>query len=159
MAFLVCAVILFVLGVLIGQRAGSELGAKAVTKRDYWLANAGVALGGAIAVAVFGLLTLVLLEALAFGFIAGGIVGLKLAFGESVGFWKAHDRFYNVNRRHREAAEKGTGEKRRRARRRGEEPPAVISVTPDGPATNPPQAADEEGGQRTGDAPASGKRS
>lgn len=60
--------------------------------------------------------------------LAGTIVGLKLAFGESVGPWKVIDRLLNVNRSHRKAAENGTGEARRARRKTGEKAPDLISV-------------------------------
>lgn len=128
MAFFIASAVLLVLGILIGQRVGSELGQRAETSKQYWLWNLAVVAGGIVAIAVLGLMTLVLFEAVALGFIAGGVVGLKLAFGESSGPWKAHDRFYNVNKGHQEAAKGGKGAARRRRRRTGEAAPDLISV-------------------------------
>ena len=130
MAFFICSAVLLVLGVLIGYRIGSELGGRAESTRQYWACNVGIAAACVLAIAVLGLVGLVLFEAVALGVLAGGVAGLKMAFGESAGPWKSHDRYFDVNRSHREAAG-GKGAERRARRRRGEAPPDVISVAGD----------------------------
>ena len=73
-----------------------------------------------------------MLYAIDLGLLVGCIAGLKMGFGESTGPWKVLDRFFNVNRAHREAARTGAGEARRRRRRNHEKAPDLISVA--GPA-------------------------
>ncbi len=125
-AFLICALLLFAFSVYIGFLIGNNVGMRAVTRADYWKMN-----GAAIIIAVllsFILAAVPLFYAVDVGLLAGAIVGLKMAFGESVGPWAVHDKVFNVNKGHREAAEKGTGEQRRRRRATGEDAPELISV-------------------------------
>ncbi len=125
-AFLICALLLFAFSVYIGFLIGNNVGMRAVTRADYWKMN-----GVAIIIAVllsFILAAVPLFYAVDVGLLAGAIVGLKMAFGESVGPWAVHDKVFNVNKKHREAAEKGTGEQRRRRRVTGEDAPDLISV-------------------------------
>ena len=114
-AFIVCSLLLFAFSVYIGFLIGNTVGVRAVTRADYWKMN-----GAAIVIAVF--------YSVDVGLLAGAIVGLKMAFGESVGPWAAHDKAFNVNRSHRETAEKGCGEERRRRRASREDAPDLISV-------------------------------
>ena len=126
-AFLICSLLLLLFGVYIGFIIGSNVGERAVTKADYWKMNAA-----AIVVAVllgFILAGLPLFYGGVIGLLAGCIAGLKMAFGESTGPWRALDKMFNVNRSHRETAEKGTGEERRRRRKAGEAAPDLISVS------------------------------
>ncbi len=147
MAFVICSGILLVLGVLIGNRAGAEAGERASSTRQYWLLNLAVLAALVIVIAVLGLFQLLLFEALAMGLAVGAIAGLKFGFGESVGPWKTFDRYFNVNRAHRDAASSGAGERRRARRRAGEAPPDVISVAPE--ADDGREAAsDAPGGKR-----------
>lgn len=125
-AFLICALLLFAFSVYIGFLIGNNVGMRAVTRADYWKMNAA-----AIIVAVllsFILASVPLFYAVDVGLLAGAIVGLKMAFGESVGPWAVHDKMFNVNKEHRETAEKGVGEERRRRRATGEDAPNLISV-------------------------------
>lgn len=104
----------------------------AITKRDYWLCNLAVVV---IAVLLFAFIPVPLIQVLVVGLLAGSIAGLKMSFGESTGPWKVLDRFLNVNKAHRETAERGTGEARRRRRKTGEAGPDLISVEAKGANT------------------------
>lgn len=126
MAFIILFILLFAFSTFVGFQVGTPLGERAQTTADYWKMNAG-----AIVAAV--LLTLVcssmpLLWAAIIGMLAGAIAGMKMSFGESVGPWKAHDEFFNVNKEHRRAAEEGAGERRRAAKRAGKDVPELIST-------------------------------
>lgn len=127
-AFAICWVLLVIFGIVIGHKMGSEYGVKLVTSREYWIANAACFVLCILGVALVGILGLPLLNGLVLGLMAGGIVGLKMSFGESVGAWAKHDKFFNVNKRHRDVAQEGTGEERRRRRREGADEPQLISV-------------------------------
>ena len=128
-AFIICFALIFVFSMYIGFTLGTWVGERTETARSYWLWNlAGVAV--AVAVTPF-LAALPLLFATPLGLLAGFIAGLKMGFGESVGPWAVLDRFFNVNRAHRQTTERGTGAARRRRRRRGEAAPDVISVASD----------------------------
>lgn len=129
MAFIILFILLFAFSTFVDFQVGTSLGERAQTTADYWKMNAG-----AIVAAV--LLTLVcssmpLLWAAIIGMLAGAIAGMKMSFGESVGPWKAHDEFFNVNKEHRRAAEEGTGERRRAAKRAGKDAPELISTVGD----------------------------
>lgn len=124
--FVICSLLLLFFGLYIGFTIGNSVGERAVTKADYWKMN-----GVAVIVAVllsFILASVPLLYGAVIGGLAGCIAGLKMSFGESAGPWKWLDRFLNVNRSHRETAEKGGGEAYRRRRRTGEKGPDLISV-------------------------------
>lgn len=143
-AFVVSFAVLGVLGILIGFRLGTELGERAVTAGEFWGMNAALLAGGIVLGALIGAAGLVLLEAVPVGIIAGGLTGLKMAFGESVGPWKFVDRFFNINKAHQRAAASGAGAARRRRRAEGADEPDLISVGGDAPKT-----ADPAGGKRT----------
>ena len=69
---------------------------------------------------------------LVIGLIGGTVAGMKMGFGESVGPWKAHDRYFRVNKdqlRRSENSERA--EAVRRARRDGTPEPELISVVDD----------------------------
>lgn len=125
-AFALVFILLFLFSVYIGFLLGTAAGEHAVTTADYWKMNAA-----AIIIAVlasFVLAGLPLFFSVIVGLLGGAIFGMKMAFGESSGPWKWHDRAFNVNKGHREAAEQGKGEARRKRRRTGEKAPDLISV-------------------------------
>lgn len=140
-AFIISFAVLFVFSVYLGFSVGNALGARAVTEREYWRWNIIAIVACVLATAV--LTTLPLLYAVPLGLLAGAIVGLKMGFGESVGPWAFIDRFFNINRAHRETAERGTGEARRRRRRTGEAAPDVISVDMHGQAGGQAKASED----------------
>lgn len=125
-AFIICFLLLFVFGIYLGFTIGQAAGKKAVTAADYWKQN-GIAVAVTV-VASFVLAGVPLLYGIAIGLLAGFIVGCKMAFGESVGPWRKHDEVFNVNRAHRERAERGGGDERRRRRRQGDPGPDLIST-------------------------------
>ncbi len=127
-AFVVCWVVLLVFGVTVGYKLGVDAGEKALTSRDYWLRNLAALGIGIFVVALFGLIGLSLLQSVAYGAIAGSLTGLKLGFGESVGPWRKHDEFFNVNKRQRAATDSGKGAARRRRKHTGEDEPQLMSV-------------------------------
>ena len=141
LAFIICFLLLLAFGVYIGFLVGNWGGERAVTAREYWAYNILAVAGCALLV---GLVALpVMLYAVPLGFLPGCITGLKMGFGESSGFWKPIDRFFNINRAHRETAERGTGAARRQRKRSGEAAPDVISVADRTPG------ASAHAGQRT----------
>lgn len=87
-----------VLGILIGWKVGSVWGASAPDDRRYWLRNLAVVLAGTVLSAVVSLIGLPTLAGLCIGLIGGGITGLKMGYGKSVGIWQKHDRLFRVNR-------------------------------------------------------------
>lgn len=131
-AFAVIYLLIFCFAIYIGFLLGDGWGKRIVAERAYWLCNAGMIVF-AVLVATLVPSTVVLLGAM--GMLAGGIAGLKMGFGESVGPWKWLDKFMNVNRRQRKVAEKGTGEAYRRRRKTGEAGPDLISVDEKGPSS------------------------
>lgn len=128
-AFLICSLLLLLFGVYIGFLIGSNVGERAVTKADYWKMNAAAIIITVLLAFIFA--GLPLLYGAIIGLLAGCIAGLKMAFGESTGPWRALDKMFNVNRSHRETAERGGGEERRRRRKEGAPAPDLISVTED----------------------------
>lgn len=125
----VVALLLFFFGIVTGAGIGDRLAPRCVTRREYWLANAGILLVGAVLSALVLLSTLTMLVGLVIGLMAGSVAGLKMAFGESVGPWKAHDRFFRVNKDQLKRSEHGErAEAVRRARRDGTPEPELISV-------------------------------
>ncbi|WP_195839228.1 hypothetical protein [Parafannyhessea umbonata] len=128
-ALAIVAIMLMLLGIVIGARIGSELARGCVTKREYWMANLKIVLVGVLASAVIGFTRLILLAGIPIGAMAGAIATLKMDFGESVGPWKFHDRVLGVNKDQLRRAESGNAEAVRRARRDGTPMPEVISVS------------------------------
>lgn len=127
LAFIICFVLLFMFSIYIGFLIGEEGGARLLTNRGYGLANLGILVVCALATAFIPWPAM--LYATPLGLATGALLGLKMGYGESVGPWKLLDRFFNVNRRHRETAQTGTGAAARRRRARtGEEEPDLISV-------------------------------
>lgn len=129
-AFYICTLLLFFFGLYIGFILGNNIGERAVTKADYWKLNAAAIIVAVLMSFVFA--GLPLLYGAIVGLLAGFIAGAKMAFGESTGPWRWLDRFLNVNRAHRETAERGVGEERRRRRKEGGEGPDLISVADSG---------------------------
>lgn len=126
-AFILLALVLFIFAIYIGFLCGQWACEKrVVTKRDYWIANFAGAAAVVLLTWVFTLLPLIQFAPV--GWLGGFIAGLKMSFGESVGFWKKHDEVLNVNAKHRAAAKDGMGEERRRARREGASERQLISV-------------------------------
>ena len=97
-ALAIVAIMLMLLGIVIGARIGSELARGCVTRREYWMANLKIVLVGVLASAVIGFTRLILLAGIPIGAMAGAIATLKMDFGESVGPWKFHDRVLGVNK-------------------------------------------------------------
>ena len=94
-----------VLGLLIGYRVGSVLGARAETDRSYRIRNVLVVLVGIVLSAIVSAIGFLSLGALALGLMGGAIAGLKMGYGKSVGMWERHDRAFRVNADHVAAAE------------------------------------------------------
>jgi hypothetical protein len=132
-ALAIVAVMLFLLGIIIGVRIGSELAKGCVTKREYWIANLKILVGGVLVSALIGLTGFTLVAGIPIGAMAGAIASLKMDFGESVGPWKFHDKAFRVNKDQLRRAQDGNAEAVRRARRDGTPMPEVISVADDSP--------------------------
>ena len=131
----VIVLLFFGFGIVTGFGVGERLAARLVTRREYVLANAATLLVGALAVALSCLTPGAVLIGLALGLMGGVVAGLKMGFGESVGPWKAHDRFFRVNKDHLRRSENGgQAEAARRARRDGGPEPELISVQQDAPS-------------------------
>lgn len=141
-AFIISALVLFVFCLYMGFTVGSYVGKRAVTSREYWKYNIIGVLGAVLLTALVAALPLLMVAPL--GLLGGWIAGLKMGFGESVGPWKLHDKAFNVNRGHRETAEKGTGEARRRRARTGEKAPDLISVSGDAADSSRRGGSDEK---------------
>lgn len=139
-AFIILFVILLIFSIYLGFTIGSHWGASALTTRGYWLRNL---LAVVICIVATAVLTLVpLLSAVPVGFLGGCLTGLKMGFGESAGPWKRVDRFFNVNKAHRDAAKRGSGAARRRRARAKEPEPDLMSVS-DGAGQGTSSSADE----------------
>jgi hypothetical protein len=127
-AIAIVGLLLAVFGIVIGMRIGEELAGRCTTNKDYWLSNLAVFLVGTLVSALVWATGLVVLALLTIGVIAGGIAGLKFGYGESVGPWKAHDRFMRVNKDQIKNNETGSARRRRERRAAGEPEPELMSV-------------------------------
>ncbi len=117
-AVFITALLLAILGILIGFRIGQQWAPRAESKRQYWVFN-GIAYAVCIVVSAFiAALGLVVLVFAVIGILGGIIAGLKYGYGDSVGPWKKVDTMMGVRNRHRE----------REGMREGEEEPELISV-------------------------------
>lgn len=128
-SFIVLSVLLFLFSVYLGFQIGCWAGDQAVTSRDYWKMNIAVVVIGVVGSVIIS--SLPLLYSAVIGLLAGCIVGMKMAFGESTGPWRFLDRALNINRSHRETAKRGTGDARRARKKTGEKAPDLISVEGD----------------------------
>lgn len=128
-SFIVLSVLLFLFSVYLGFQIGCWAGDQAVTSRDYWKMNIAAVVIGAVGSVIIS--PLPLLYSAVIGLLAGCIVGMKMAFGESTGPWRFLDRALNINRSHRETANRGTGDARRARKKTGEKAPDLISVEGD----------------------------
>ena len=126
-AFIICFIVLLIFSIYMGFTVGSWAGQRAVTTRDYWKYNIVAIVGCVVVTALISWVPL--LYAVPLGALGGGIAGLKMGFGESVGPWVVHDRVFNVNRKQREATQHGGGEDRRRRKREGAPAPDLMSVS------------------------------
>ena len=131
-AGLIFALMFLLFGTVTGVGVGERLVVRCVTKREYVIANVIVLLVGAFACAVAMLTPFPVLVVLVIGLIGGTVAGLKLGFGESVGPWRAHDRYLRVNKDQLRRSETGErAEAVRRARRDGTPEPELMSVADD----------------------------
>ena len=131
-AGLIFALVFLLFGTVTGVGVGERLVVRCVTKREYVIANVIVLLVGAFACAIAMLTPFPVLVVLVIGLIGGTVAGLKLGFGESVGPWKAHDRYFRVNKDQLRRSETGEcAEAVRRARRDGTPEPELMSVADD----------------------------
>ena len=131
-AGLIFALMFLLFGTVTGVGVGERLVVRCVTKREYVIANVIVLLVGAFACAVAMLTPFPVLVVLVIGLMGGTVAGLKLGFGESVGPWKAHDRYFRVNKDQLRRSETGErAEAVRRARRDGTPEPELMSVADD----------------------------
>ncbi|WP_415961352.1 hypothetical protein [Collinsella tanakaei] len=128
-SFIVLSVLLFLFSVYLGFQIGCWAGDQAVTSRDYWKMNIAAVVIGVVGSVIIS--PLPLLYSAVIGLLAGCIVGMKMAFGESTGPWHFLDRALNINRSHRETAKRGTGDARRARKKTGEKAPDLISVEGD----------------------------
>ena len=131
-AGLIFALMFLLFGTVTGVGVGERLVKRCVTKREYVIANFVTLLVGAVACAVAMLAPFPVLVVLVIGLIGGTVAGLKMGFGESVGPWKAHDRYFRVNKDQLRRSENGErAEAVRRARRDGTPEPELMSVQQD----------------------------
>ena len=128
----IIVLLFFGFGIVTGVGVGERLATRCVTRREYVLANVAVLLVGAVLVAFATLTPAAVAVGLVIGLMAGTIAGLKMGFGESVGPWKAHDRYFRVNKDQLRRSENGErAEAARRARRDGTPEPELMSVQQD----------------------------
>lgn len=130
----ILALVFFLFGIFAGVGLGERLVTRCVTKKEYLIANVATLLVGAVVSAVVMITPYPMFVTLVIGVIGGTIAGLKMGFGESVGPWKAHDRYFRVNKdqlRRSETSERA--EAVRRARRDGTPEPELMSVVDDKP--------------------------
>lgn len=126
------ALMFLLFGTVTGVGVGERLVKRCVTKREYVIANVVTLLVGAVACAIAMLTPIPVLVVLVIGLIGGTVAGLKLGFGESVGPWKAHDRYFRVNKDQLRRSENGErAEAVRRAHRDGTPEPELMSVQQD----------------------------
>ncbi len=131
-AGVIFALMFLLFGTVTGVGVGERLVKRCVTKREYVIANIVTLLVGAVACAVAMLTPFPVLVVLVIGLIGGTVAGLKLGFGESVGPWKAHDRYFRVNKDQLRRSENGErAEAVRRAHRDGTPEPELMSVQQD----------------------------
>lgn len=121
---------------MIGFHIGGEYAEKCVTKSEYIRANFVVLALGVVVSAIIWMTGLVMLAFCAIGFIAGGIAGLKMGFGESVGPWKVVDRFLHINKDQLEVANdqklsKKMERKRRLHKEGGSKEEFISTISPD----------------------------
>ena len=129
---LIFALMFLLFGTVTGVGVGERLVKRCVTKREYVIANVVTLLVGAVACAVAMLTPFPVLVVLVIGLIGGTVAGLKMGFGESVGPWKALDRYFRVNKDQLRRSENGErAEAVRRARRDGTPEPELMSVQQD----------------------------
>ncbi len=132
----VLALVFFLFGIFAGVGLGERLVVRCVTKKEYVIANVLTLLAGAVVSAIVMITPYPMFVTLVIGLIGGTIAGLKMGFGESVGPWKAHDRYFRVNKEQLKRSETGErAEAVRRARRDGTPEPELMSVMDDGPAS------------------------
>ena len=126
------ALMFLLFGTVTGVGVGERRVKRCVTRREYVIANVITLLVGAVACAIAMLTPIPVLVVLVIGLIGGTVAGLKLGFGESVGPWKAHDRYFRVNKDQLRRSENGErAEAVRRARRDGTPEPELMSVADD----------------------------
>ena len=75
-ALAIVAIMLMLLGIVIGARIGSELARGCVTRREYWMANLKIVLVGVLASALIGFTRLILLSGIPIGAMAGAIAAM-----------------------------------------------------------------------------------
>lgn len=92
--YIIIALLLGLFGIIIGFRFGDECGHKTTSNKQFWKYNGYCYLVVIFATALFLAVDLVMLTFICVGFLGGFIAGIRMGFGESVGPWKAHDRFY-----------------------------------------------------------------
>lgn len=128
-AFIISFLVLLIFSIYMGFSVGNRVGERALTSRDYWKYNIIAIVCCIVATALLSWVPL--LYAVPLGALGGAIAGLKMGFGESVGPWAVHDRVFNVNRKHREAAGDRKSAERRRRKRTGEAASDLMSVASD----------------------------
>ena len=131
-AGLIFALMFLLFGTVTGVGVGERLVTRCVTRREYVIANILTLLVGAVVCAIAMLTPFPVLVVLVIGLIGGTVAGMKMGFGESVGPWKAHDRYFRVNKDQLRRSENGErAEAVRRARRDGTPEPELMSVADD----------------------------
>lgn len=109
------AVLMLLFGMVLGTKIGSELAKNCINHKDYWIAHLKILVIGVVISAFVCWLNLIVLAGIPIGAMASAITVLKMDFGESVGAWKLHDKFFRVNKDH---VQRG---KTKQSRRRAEE--------------------------------------
>ena len=131
-AVFITALLLAIVGIVIGFRLGQEWAGRATSKKQYWTFNVIAYVVCIVISAFIAALGLVVLVFAVIGILGGVIAGLKFGYG-SEGPWKKVDKVMGVKNRHLE----------REGMAEGEEEPELMSVQD--PGTVPDRKSRREG--------------
>lgn len=118
----IVALLLAVMGIVIGFRVGQGWALHVKSRRQYWVCNAVAYVVGIVVSAFVGALGLVVLVFAVIGVLGGVIAGLKFGYGPE-GPWKKLDKMMGVKNRHLQNQPLPKGQKE----------PELISVQDPGP--------------------------
>lgn len=103
-ALLVVCLVLAAFGMVVGFHFGNELGSRLTSSREFWKYNGICYAIVVVLTAFFIALNLPTLIFVCVGGLGGFIAGIRMGYGESVGPWRAHDRFYTPHKNKKKRA-------------------------------------------------------